>query len=134
METEKQTVLQQALTELVSRIESTEKFVLDQAPEICKQIIFEKTVDQKYETRVNLIWGILLIILTGILLYSFHFAPNDQYDDWGILKVFSFIGTCISGVFSLISFQCFTFNLKERVLLKNCPKLYLMREFKRILE
>lgn len=125
--------LKKGLTALISRLESTEKFVLEQAPEICKQLIEEKKIR---ETSDAILYGVFttFCLITSIALAVIYFqqpmgkyGPSDVRFITGILSILAVVGF-------FPSFGMTYESLRNLFLLKKCPKLYLLRSFRGMLE
>ena len=114
---------------IVSRLEKTEAFILEQAPQVCKEMVKEAFFDH----LINLIaWSAAFLfllassIVCGVLSYRYTGESTEP-------KI-------LLGIGSLVSFICI-FPIGDGVLgeikwiyfLKNCPKLFLLREFKDLL-
>jgi hypothetical protein len=115
-----------ALKKLIDRLEKTEQFVLDQAPDICKEMVKEKVFDNTVDLFFN---GLLTLILTGyasfaaIHLYRLPEISMDQGMGFGISGALSAIGV-IPALYEFIN------TLKYIYFVKNCTKLFLLRQFK----
>jgi hypothetical protein len=120
-------ILFSTLRSLSERIEKSEKFVLDQAPDICKEMVTEGLISISVQFLVNIPIFILLVLLDKHLISSY----------------IAFDGTSGSGDYVLGASLCslvlfgisiWVFSTIESVLkIKYCPKLYLVREFKNLL-
>lgn len=125
-------VLNQAITAIVKRLEKTEKFVLDQAPDICKQMVKED-VTNNVVNFIQQIGGVIvfssLLALAVIHLNIPQPTEGREHDNfgWWCLAILSSIPTAI-----LIA--CAIDSLKEIYLTKTCTKLFLLREFKRLIK
>ena len=118
----KQNVYEEAVKTLLSKLDSTEKFVIDQAPEVCRQLIVERKVD----LWMDLGWyGTLSIVLpiATYLLGKAAVADYEHYSDkpivYGLLAFGTSFGSCFVLTLAYSSIQKLT-------LLKVAPKIYLI--------
>jgi hypothetical protein len=122
--------LNSAFTALIKKLEQTEKFVLDQAPEICKQMI--------RETMIANIMGIVGCTIAAIILsiaaykLGFHIWGTESLstnDNMGSGLLF-FLALVVNGL-SLAGIYDGVYGL---IFIKNCPKLYLLRSFRKLIK
>ena len=104
--------LEQAVDAIVKRLEKTEKFVVDQAPDICKEILLEKRVSNIYYLIVS--FAAFLGFLGGS-----YFIENLQAR---IVMVF------VSGM-SLIFTLCI---ISELISILTAPKLTILKELRKL--
>lgn len=115
---------------VIGYLESTKEFALEQAPDICKQLILEAKIEATFDTASGLC---VLIIGGGIGLFSFYkgitYQPHGSYDDgsgW-------YLAAIIVGGISLALSSCFlSAGIHRFILIKNCPKLFLLRQFRKL--
>ena len=107
-----------ALSALVSRLESAEKFVVDQTPSICKEILIEKALDATMQVGGNLV---IFVILASSSLFCFLKAPQENM--W-------YIGVGVLGFLSVFAFELTYSSLGFLLTVKKCPKLVVLRELK----
>lgn len=129
-------ILNVALKSLISRLEKTEKFVVEQAPDICKQMIYEK----KLNLIINIIMeALLFVVLLFVTVYTA--IKCHQYSE--VSNRYNELSTycTLFGIASLLSAMGFFCNIRELrnsvewlVYLKKCPKLFLLREFKTLMK
>jgi len=123
----KNQVLNKALTKLISRLESAESFVLAQAPEICKQMIKEEEIKLKFGiASLSALSTVFLSVVITAALSAYDKPSNDA------------IGLAFVAVPAFMAFVPTAAGLINQIqsiiVLKNCPKLFLLREFKRLLK
>lgn len=121
--------LEAAISMLVERLEKTEKFVLDQAPSVCQEIIADNMIEWVTALAQQLLGGLMLLIVIGVSASHFiGFERDDFAHDWPIIcGVVSMAGLII------LSFCCI-YTLSRIYFIKSCPKLILLREFSRLLK
>lgn len=115
--------LEKAVDAIVNRLEKAENFVLDQSPQVCKEVIKEKFALTVY--------SIILCTLmsAGLTELTFFLARYNETvkDGWpAFLAVISGMAALISAIIAL----CEVSNL---ISLKTAPKLTILRELKRLL-
>lgn len=126
-------VLNTALKGLVSRLEKTEKFVLEQAPDICKQMVQESKQNSYINLFTNGLFMLISIVASVIFSHMAYVSFNDFHSSSD-----GTAGRTILAIISLaatIGTSCdVTSSLKWLLFLKNCPKLFLLREFRDLLK
>lgn len=126
METNKD-VLNQALQGFLSRLEKTEKFVLDQAPDVCKEMIREVVVAAQIQLTVAVLVAVLCIPMIPISIHNHLTDYRGEPTGWALLLSLGIIGIA-SGIW-------LAFDASYQLLyLKNCPKLFLLRQFKKLVK
>ena len=113
---------------LVTKLEKIENFTLEQAPEVCKEIIEA----EKIETENYIIsgaMGIVCSLLVGTILFFIHSIPEM---DLPLHVVFG-----IADIFSAIAFfygisEVVNNGLYLRVI-KASPKLIILKKLKRLI-
>lgn len=123
--------LNAAILSLINKLEKTEKFVLQQAPEICKQMIKEKSFDIAIDLFLSLLAAIPSISTTFLLIYQIVRAPQDASDGYYGLRL---LGLGIAALITIFGVCSTSDQIKYRYLVKNCPKLFLLREFRALLK
>jgi hypothetical protein len=93
---ENKELLEKGLAVLVSRLESTEAFVVEQAPEICKQMIYQKIIDNSFECAESSFWMVAGIIGFAFAIHFFNGGGVDIYGGWDVQKILSFLATFAS--------------------------------------
>ena len=121
--------LETALNALIERLEKTEKFVLDQAPSVCQEIITERLIE--YYTEFGQLMLGWLLSFSCIMIGMRCYIGSDRDDfshDWPIiLGVLSLIG------FIFLSF-CMIYSVSKILFVNKCPKIILLREFSKLLK
>lgn len=103
-----------SLKTILKKISSAESFVLKQAPDICKEIIFEGYLNAY-------IWFFVFLIISILSFY----AGNQTKNVVGVLTGISLgTGLLIGSLYNVMQMITITF----------CPKLYLIREIMSILK
>lgn len=115
---------------VISDLESTKDFALEHAPDICKRMILEAHIEAVFE----IVAGIAILIVGGgtgaYLLYKgFSYAPQSEYD--GVVGWY-LGGTIIGGLSALFGPGLLFQGAKNYIFLKNCPKLFLLRQFRKL--
>lgn len=124
----KENVLNATIKAMITRLESVEKFALDQAPDICKEMIIEKKID----IALDLPMPIAGVIIAGILLFVGYNAPSiDPAAVSGLTKILDYTGACL---FASPSIDSLLKSVNWLIFINKCPKLYLLREFRNLLE
>lgn len=122
-------VLEKAVGGLINRLESTEKFVLAQAPEICKQIIQESRMEAVIMTAGGIIFFVILSALSTYFYYKVATCGSAYYsscDGSGFVSLFSGIG-------ALVALGVVVNGFYNLLFIKRCPKLILLRQFKNLI-
>ena len=108
------TISEQAISEVLEIVKSSKEFVLEQAPEVCKEII-----------RWGVGLDIILIVLSllslrlSIWIYKSHVKGTTWRDDnegWVVFAIFS-------GLFFFIALP---FSIMDLVKIFVAPKLYIL--------
>lgn len=124
-------LLNSALQGFVDRLEKTEKFALDQAPDLCKQMVKEAEM-QCYAALGGA--GLLMLASIAAMLIANHQGLTEPYrysdsgthaSDWSAL-----FGLGIAGALGAIGWSVGI--AYELAYLKNCTKLFLLRSFRRL--
>ena len=118
MEQKTKNTLNNTLEGLLKRLEKGEKFVLAQAPAICKELVTEMIIDN---ARV-LIFA-LTAIIGGIFVVNRTFIHQDDNVGFHFIGYLAITGGCIASVFLI----------NNLLILKLCPKVSLMRKIKDLL-
>lgn len=123
--------LNTAFTGLIKRLEATEKFVIDQAPQICKEMIRERAIEVTMQLVGSLVLSIILLVISSKSGWYAHVKSNTNLESevigWWILSIGA-------GLFSLPSLGIFWDSIQSLILLKNCPKLFLIRSFRSLIK
>lgn len=112
--------LDKAVNGLISRLEKAEKFVLDQAPDICKEIVAEKKALAIYAI-FNL--GFFAFLSSMIALSGAVFI-NDGAGKFVIGLVF--------GVVAVVLSACSIEAGQDLISLKKAPKLTILRTLRNL--
>jgi hypothetical protein len=122
-------VLNTALKGFIKRLEKTETFVLDQAPDICKQMVVEGLLQAKAG-----LWGALGLLTLGILAISQSLPHDFEYNACEHISCseptrYLFLWLLGAGaiIVGAILAGCSIYSL---FYLRSCPKLFLLREFR----
>lgn len=121
--------LNSAVQGLVDRLEKTETFVVEQAPEICKQMIYEKLIK---------VWAAIIpsafLVVISLFLIPYFFKNSSFRDDATVLQSLCGLGLLGFVVGSVVCSILLFENLQQLFFLKKCPKLFLLREFKNLVK
>ena len=121
-----QKVLNTALRGLLSRLEKTEKFALEQAPDICKQMVQERKQDNIMRLVVA---GFLLLVFSGVSAFLLYKGTSLSGGEKAGCYLFGLLSlACVGGAGNSIYLA-----IQWILMLKNCPKLFLLREFRNLL-
>lgn len=135
MKNANQKLINQAIKGLIARLEKTEKFVLAQAPDICKQMIKEFVLTQVCNL-IQCLLGATVGLGAGILgIYKIatytkmctDYHCTELSDGWYGLAI---IGIVIGAVILVLSIE----DIANLFFIKRCPKLFLLREFRRLIK
>jgi len=116
-----------ALKALLFRIETAEKFVVDQAPDICKEILTEKTLN----STISLIGSILVFGTLSSVLFMCVSKINgyDDHQDHVAVHLLAFV----CGI-AIIPFMCQVYcDVVSLLTVKRCPKLVVLRELRKMI-
>lgn len=124
--------LKKAAKYLLSKIESTEKFVIEQAPAICKDFVEEKLLSEKMDIYMS---GGSAVILIGISI-SFGLlalgVPREQGDIGG--RAFAYTLICLAtGVPSFFMVHFFLSSVAQYLSVKRYPKVFLINKIRAML-
>lgn len=125
-------LLTDAMKGLIKRLDKTEKFVLDQAPDLCKQMVTEVLIENYIQLAVA---SIIMLLSVAVIPIAIHNGINYEYSSgsysgptrYFFLMVIGFIGALISSGMVVNAGYYLLY-------LKNCPKLFLLREFKKLVK
>jgi hypothetical protein len=120
-------VLDSAIQGLIKRLEKTETFVVAQAPEICKQMIAEKVLDHKTSLLVHGPFSIVFPFIT-------YFLANKTFSTENGVAALCGLSAGLLGVWSLVAITNVIGSVQYLIFLKKCPKLFLLREFKKLIK
>lgn len=114
---------------LVTRLEKAESFALEQAPDVCKEIIAEKTALCVY-TVAGLGAISFLSLVLAILAWKLLSHESSSYDPCSAASGWAFICSALSLGFTIASAN----NAMELISLKTAPKLTILRELRRLVK
>lgn len=126
-------LLNTAVAGLIDRLEKTEKFVLEQAPDVCQQVVAEF----KLQVYVQMCLGVAATIL-GIIALSVAYHngimsnPRDYHPDgeptwWFLLFLLGLAGAIIG---PWVTLNAVYWN----VYVQRCTKLFLLRQFRKLVK
>lgn len=149
-------LLVEAVSAVIKRLERTEKFVLEQAPDVAKDAVKEGLFDQSLQLSLHVFYSLITgSILAGCLYRGYQVMVNACTKVETITNGYSggVAGECLRrasdelgpnifalvlGVIMLLAFLCSIENAVSNYTsywtIKNCPKLFLLRKFKELLE
>ena len=125
-------LLNKGLEQLVTGLEKTEKFVLDQAPDISKQMI----VSFVMKTKFNILMysgGLLISLITfGFTLFKaitwYNVEHSCYSDDHWWVCVFVMVVVILCFIVAIAHEVYYLFYIK------NCTKLFLLKRFKELMD
>jgi hypothetical protein len=123
---ENKTVFETAIETLLSKVDTTEKFVVDQAPEVCRQLIAEKKVTETMDATFH-------TFLFPVLIYATHalaVAAQGDYERYSDKPLLFWLLATFCGVAAFFSFLILYGAVQSLLTLKVAPKAFLLREFK----
>jgi hypothetical protein len=126
---ENKELLEKGLAALVSRLESTEAFVVEQAPEICKQMLYKEIGGSTFDAVFNFACATALLVIAFLCCYFAYTCKPDKYGDVSGIQVVCLIVAVLAGIFSIACFHESIYYTKYAYFTKKCPKLFLLREF-----
>ena len=113
---------------LVTRLEKAESFALEQAPDVCKEIIAEKTAILKFDILAQLA---LFVLLAAMSILSAKLLPEAKSNwnpdpNWVFCAIFGavFFAPLISAYY----------DLKSAISLRAAPKLTILRELRNLVK
>ena len=119
-----------AVNALVKRLEKTEKFAMEQAPEICKQMVEAEMIEIKSNIVGCGLTFLLLSVLAGIALHSANtYIPSDRFDDGRGMRYLIF---GMLSFFAMFPASAVWQNVVSFIYVKKCPKLFLLKEFRKL--
>lgn len=130
MKTDKDT-LNKAIKGFLSRLEKTEKFVLDQAPDLCKEMIREVLVENYMQLGIAILLALISVPLIPIALHN-GITYTTSYNSEEPTRYFFLMLLAITGSVASV---CVASNAAYYLLyVKYCPKLFLVRQFKKLVK
>ena len=134
-------LLENAFKEFLSRLESAEKFSLEHAPDIAKDMVKEETMERDRDLKVYIAITILsLVVCVGLILLSIYCSEQVGETDfkYGRMRsevgaVFSAIGAFIIFISAMVQTSCAYSNYERLQFVKTCPKLFILRSFRELL-
>lgn len=121
--------LEFAVKKLVKTLENTTNFVLEQAPDVLKEMVTEAKIGAAFAISASSI--ALIVCLTTMYYFIPKSLENPQighYSDntgYGFISVFASSGAIACTAFIV----CSIYGL---VVLNKCPKLFLLRQLKEL--
>lgn len=131
----------QALNVLITKLESAEKFVLKQAPEVCREIIAKERVEAAVQLAQSLSLYFVSYVAGEVAWYLYHqgvAATAANTERWGDPGFPYYLGTTLVGVMSVIALMCASAVLldatRKYLLSKYTPKLIIISELRRMVK
>ena len=118
--------LEKAVNAIVTRLEKAETFVLEQAPDVCKEVSAEKRALTAYCIAICTAASAGFIRL-GFFLASF--AEVSRHDD-----VWPYVTATLAGLLACILAVAALVEVSSFISLKTAPKLTILRELKSLTE
>jgi len=119
--------LNTAVTSLIERLEKAESFVLDQAPDVCKEVIAEKKSLTLFAFTISVSFSVLFVIL-AISSYICLSPMVEHHDDFSPKSFYTAVFFVLSALPILNSISKFG----ELLSLRAAPKLTILRELHRL--
>ena len=124
-------VYEQAFKSLVDKLNSTEKFILEQTPEVCQQLVTREMVELGGQALLALI---ALVVFGGLSAFSVYkgvnYVPNGHYED---TQFALFVCAGVLGILGLIAFGALYFSVVEFLKIKLAPKVFLISKIKNLI-
>lgn len=122
---------------VIKRVQQAEKFVLKELPDICQQIVYEGYIDA-YTDLAGTVFAIFTSIVgIPVCLYVFHITPYDtaRYSsgEWGVIHIITTVVSVVFVILFFMAFCCLWSNIQQIVYLKKCPKLFLLRQLRKLI-
>lgn len=123
-------VLNSALKGFIKRLEKAESFVLAEAPDICKQMVAARKIEMTEQGC-----GALFFLIVGLVLLSMA-LPNEiiHAGSYGSDPTRWFFVMILGAISFLIGFFMGLDCISNLRYLRNCTKLFLLKEFKKLVK
>lgn len=122
----KETVFEQAMSTLLAKVDSTEKFVVEQSPEVCRQLIAEKVMLEKMDVITSSLIFVFLAPVTGFALFRIFTGEFSAYSNAPAGYCFL---AALTGTVVVVSLLSVVDSIQNLMRLKIAPKVFLLREF-----
>lgn len=110
------------LKSVLERLEKTETFVLDQAPEVCREIVEVNFLDKFIKGLAILVIGLVLsFVIVSLALYL---VKTDEAA-YGLLMFL---------IFPMLAFYISSALLLDAYIIKKSPKLTIIKEIKKLID
>ncbi len=120
-------LLNDSISEIIIRLKKVENFTLEHAPDVCKEIIAQKILQEKHQGIINLlIVGLMIVLIAGFTIAMTAIAAQWAYITFGIGIAIAGIACMVGGFESLTNFL----NMKE---IEVAPKLEILRSLRRLI-
>jgi hypothetical protein len=113
----------------LEKLEKLEEFTLDQAPEICKELIAEREARIKQDILESIVIGGACLIAMAVTAYLLVFAKLP-YDYEVATKAISVVLLFISFCVWVFAIGCFLTAIGNSRVLKAAPKVFVLRELR----
>jgi hypothetical protein len=126
-------VLNKAIKSLIDRLEKTEKFAIDQAPDVCKQMVSEYKIDVYLGMAAPLFAMLIAGIIVAMAMHKGLYEIREAGTQWEHTVSGDWMVGYVIGIIVIIgSFVPLAINLRNLWFIIYCPKLFLLREFRRL--
>jgi hypothetical protein len=115
----------QVVESLVNTLEQSKNFVLEQAPDVARQMIAEREVELKFDI-ISFASGFIACLATVLICFFW----NNQSDSVVIAR---WVIGIIAGFSVLPTGSCLFSTLSKMAQLKVAPKVFLLYRLKRLL-
>lgn len=110
------------LRQFLERLEKTEKFVLEQAPDLCKEMVLHE--------KINLISNfftctIIFVVLLSIDIHCLNIIYSTEHEMFGYS-----LTAILSSLFAFVTLVFIVESIQRLYQLRNCTKLFLLKEFR----
>jgi hypothetical protein len=116
-----QSKLENIVDSVVTRLEKAEKFVLEQSPDVCKEVIAEKLALLVLNITLSSLSSIGLVRLA---FYLASFAESNQREAWPYVTAAGAVLLAILCICWLIS------SVESLISVRTAPKLTILRELR----
>ena len=128
MNTETDKHIAEILKKGLEAAEKSGNFVIEQAPDLVKQLITYKTI----ETSICVLIEITLMYLIFIY-FKYLYKKNNEDSDFIIYDEFHIIGMIITSLMGIFLFFAFITDISNLIQLIFAPKIYLLEYIAKLL-
>lgn len=129
-EEKKETKLDVLLEGLYETLKETKGFVLEQAPDVAKEMIAERTVELKYDLIENIV-GVSVGLILMLVSYLIDLPSNWDYVAACFLRG---LGLLFGSIILIISGETTMNTLSLIAQLKSAPKVFILYRLRRLMK